>query len=291
MADQRALLSKPPTVKKHDVKVAEQIRQETIEGHLKYFKGKHLHAGTAAVYYTPQAKKVPGHSLQAEIELMQGEGGGRSDWRGLLRLDHKRYRHLMDGSQSTKLEDERQLILEKIGGLGFRFTGPGGSPTKNFLNAIGHVENTHRHRGYRHFGPAEATFNAKLIQTLQQHTKYHIPSEARAARDLRAYAGEYVAVHQAIRNEFKPGGFDPGFPKMSELDPAKFFKERPRLTPEQIHLQQLGFQMKAGVKVTDETLLKGYKAARKVPSRHRFLSGMGNYLRGKRILKAPFTCS
>ena len=100
------------------------------------------------------------------------------------------------------------------------------------------------------------------LMVLQKTNQYHIPSEARAVKDLRAYAGEYVAVHQALSN--KPGSFHQGFPKMSELDPAKFLEARARLTPEQIHLQGLGFQVKAGVKVTAKTLVTNYKAAQKV---------------------------
>ena len=99
---------------------------------------------------------------------------------------------------------------------------------------------------------------------------------------MRAYAGEYVAVHQALSN--KPGSFHRGFPKMSELDPAKFLEARARLTPEQIHLQGLGFQVKAGVKVTAKTLVTSYKAAQKFRSQRKFVVGMGDYLRDQGYL-------
>ena len=264
-------------MKKHLVKEAEQMLSETIEGHLKYFKGKLLHAGTAAVYYSPQAKKVPGHSLQAQLAIMQGKGGGRDDWRGLLRLDHKRYRHLMDGNQYTKLDRERQLILGKIGGLGFRFTGDRGKPILRFLNAIGHLENMHMHFGRDKLGPSEAAFNERLKSIMQQSKSYHIPRESRPAQDLRALAGEYVSVHQALSN--KPDSFRTrGFPKLNTLDLAKFFATRERLTREQSKLQALGFRVKAGTEVTKRDLLATFKAALRVPAMHNRLGPMRKYL-------------
>ena len=189
-----------------------RLQQELLE--LKQqFSAQVKARGTAAVYHRPAQKKVPGQQLRDRIIQEQANGFGRTDWRSLLRMDHKRYHQLYDGNQAHALKVELDKIRGTIASLGFHFkkTGKDGVPHAAHINRIGHLENVRRLIGVDSLQRDEERHYGALLQSFRNPGTLHIPNDERLSEKLLELCAEHVAVHQTLRNGGRAEGFLPGY--------------------------------------------------------------------------------
>ena len=149
----KALVRSPTEISQARHEAGQARMEAELRRVSEHFEHQHRHKGTrevyasSAIYSGPSAKKGQGTSKDP-LMRMQGQGAGRTDWRGLVRLDPK-FQALLDGNQARNYRKGREEILEKIRGLRFKFKKQteNGTPHVSVLNRIGHLENVMRHGG------------------------------------------------------------------------------------------------------------------------------------------------